>query len=611
MTEDELVFDIETNGLLPEVSRLWLLIISNPKTDVVDVYSDVAPGCRPVSEGVERLRRAKRIIGHNILQYDLLALEILGIKLDWHKAIDTLVLSRLSDPAALGGWSLGRWGEILKCPKGDFTEFEQFTPEMVPYGIQDVRLNVKVWHKVKHLLDEMPDAVETEHYFAWCMGQQMRDGFCLDRPKAEALYAELIGEQAQIETELQAIFPPIWVPDGATVEKAVMTPKRTVNYRDVSKPGLTAGAAYTKVKLEMFNPGSRPQVAKRLIRKYGWKPSKFTPGGAPAIDEDVLEGMPYPEAKAMFRYLKATKRSSMVKSWLEAERDGRVHGYINTIGANTHRCTHRDPNLAQVDKKEPRMREVWTASPGRKLVGCDGEGLELRMLGHYLGRYDGGAFAEAVVNGDKAAGTDAHSRNRKIARAFDREAAKTLIYAYLYGAGNPKLGRTLIDPFREAGKYNPTDAPHLFNSKGRPLPPAVVGKQVRERLNKGITGLGKLQETLQEAAKKGWIRGIDGRRVKIRSAHAALNTLLQSAGAIVMKKAMRIFYGWSESSNWHGSYGFAANVHDEQQFDCDPEVTDLVGQKFAEAITEAGRQFNMRCPLAGAYDIGDNWRETH
>lgn len=599
-----LVFDIETDGLLreerdaktkavmPEMTRLWLLIIGDPATGKVAAYSDVDPALPSVSKGYERLLGADRIVGHNILNFDIPALERLGMPLDPRKAIDTMVLSRLREPSRLGGHSLAVLGEALGYRKGSFKDFGRYSQEMLEYAIQDVVVNIAIWEDLRGLLDECPQAVEVEHVFGWCMSLQMRHGFNFDVAGAAQLLGTLEQEKDDLERELHDIFPPRWV------FEELKTPARTVTFKDPTRGSVVEGASYTKVKYEVFNPGSRAQIADRLVQKYGWKPKKFTSTGLPQIDEKILASLPYPEARAMVSYFDAQKKLGQVKGWLEAERDGRVYGYINTIGANTHRCTHRAPNVAQADK-DKRMRSLWRASPGQVMVGVDAAGLELRMLGHYLARWDGGAFSRAVVEGRSEDGTDAHSMNQRAAGLYSRDSAKTMIYALIYGAGDGKLGQIVVDDARAAGKPKPPGS--LFQ----------IGKGVRHKLMANIPGLQKLSEAVQGRVSKGYLKGLDGRRVHIRSAHSALNTLLQSAGAIVMKWGMLCFWEAHSASYETGDFSFLVNVHDEQQFEAPPASAEGIGLGFANAITEAGTRLGVRCPLAGSYKIGPTWAQTH
>ena len=265
------------------------------------------------------------------------------------------------------------------------------------------------------------------------------------------------------------------------------------------------------------------------------------------------------------------------------------------MGTATHRCSHFKPNMAQVDKKDLRMREVWVADEGQVLVGCDADALELVCLAHYLGKYDNGVYRDALLYGSKEEGTDVHSRTQKLVELPTRDEAKRMQYAYLYGASDRKLASIS----KEAGG------------------PLKDGKEIRKRMDEGIDGLGELSEGIQKRAKAGWFKAIDGRKITIRSPHSALNFLLQSCGAIVMKKAAQVFhYDFAVKKQLVvdgqlKGFAYVANVHDEVQFSADPDVADVVGKTFADSITEAAVRLGMRCPLSGTYEIGDNWKETH
>ena len=416
-----LVYDIETDGLLDTVSNLWLIVIGDPATGEVIAYSDVDDQLQPISQAMERLTAADILVGHNVIGYDVPALGKLGHRLSWRKHVDTVLLSRMADPTRRSH-SLADWGERLGFPKGDFKEFDRYSQEMLEYALQDVRVNLKIWEKLQPVYDSQTSAYWTEAAFYAGMSAQMQDGFPFDVQAALEIRSVLLDEAEQVTDRMQEVFPPRWVADGEHV------PKRTVNYKDPMRASTEAGCAYTKVKLEVFNPGSRSQIASRFIAKYNWKPSVYTNGGSPEISEKILKDLPFAEASEFLSYLTAQKKLSQVDGFLKAEKQGRIHGYINTIGTVTHRCTHRSPNVAQVDK-DHRIRSLFTPDPGWTMVGCDASGLELRMLAHYLSRWDGGAFGNSVINGSSKDGTDVHTRNQKIAGLKARDSAKTMIYA--------------------------------------------------------------------------------------------------------------------------------------------------------------------------------------
>ena len=305
------------------------------------------------------------------------------------------------------------------------------------------------------------------------------------------------------------------------------------------------------------------------------------------MNEKVLEGIDLPEAKLISRYLMLQKRVSQVSSWFDVvKEDGRVHGRVITNGAVTGRMTHHSPNMAQVPSSSSEYgkecRELWTVEVGKKLVGADASGLELRMLAHYM---QDKAYINTVINGNKDDGTDIHTVNMRAAGLQTRDQAKTFIYALLYGAGGAKIGSIIGGDSSD-------------------------GYRIMERFFAKTPALDVLKnEKVLPAAAKGWIRGLDGRHIMVRSEHAALNSLLQGAGAIVMKKALIILHKKIKCGIIDAS--FCANVHDEWQIEVDEADADRVGKMAVEAIEEAGKYFNLRCPLTGEYHVGNSWKDTH
>jgi DNA polymerase I-like protein with 3'-5' exonuclease and polymerase domains len=471
------------------------------------------------------------------------------------------VLSRLLSPSLEGGHSLDAWGQRLGFPKGDFNDWDGgLTPEMETYCIQDTLVTEKLYrHLVSELKQQKFDnrSIDLEHKVQAIIAKQERNGFKLDERKATILLSELQSKLAAIEVEMQSIFP------AKTIERVS---------EKTGKP--------LKAKVEVFNPGSRKQIGERLIEK-GWKPDRFTETGQPIVDEGTLEGIDIPEAKAINEYLMLQKRVAQIESWLKAlGSDGRVHGKVITNGAVTGRMTHMSPNMAQVPNSGSPYgedcRDLWIVDKGYKLVGIDASGLELRMLAHYM---QDDAYTSEVVSGD------IHTANQKAAGLDTRNQAKTFIYAFLYGAGDAKIGKVV-----GAG--------------------AKEGQELKSRFLQNTPSLKKLREKVGRIAKdKGTLPGLDGRRLQVRSDHAALNTLLQGAGAIVMKQALVILNDSLRRAKI--DYKFVANVHDEWQIEVEESRAEEAGQLGAKAIELAGKKLNMRCPLAGEYKVGNSWKETH
>ena len=502
------------------------------------------------------------LVAHNGISFDFPVLNrVWGTKIGMKQAMDTLVLSRLYNPSIEGGHSLKAWGERLKFPKDEFTgDFDAgLTPEMEKYCVQDVEVLAKLYLFITKRLESMEFSeysVFLEHQVAFVLHKQEKHGFLFDIKAGMALNAELFDKICAIK-DLFNIKYPIKLEERFS-EK---TGKRL------------------KDKVIEFNPASRQMIAEVLL-EAGVKLTEKTEKGSWIIDETTLNGIDHPDAKLFVEYMLLQKRQSQLDSWFKAMKDdSRVHGKVITNGAVTGRMTHHSPNMAQVPScSSPygaECRALWTVPKGFKLVGADASGLELRMLAHYM---QDAEYTDTVVNGD------IHTKNQLAAGLAARTQAKTFIYAFLYGAGDAKIGS-------------------IVNGS------SAEGKKLKEQFLKATPALDTLIKKVQKIAKKGYLPALDGRKVWIRSEHAALNSLLQSAGAIVMKQALIILTNKIKDAKIT-SY-FVANVHDEWQIEVDAEYADVVGKMATDAIKEAGEFFNMRCPLAGEYKVGLNWKETH
>ena len=608
-----LIADCETDGLLDTYTRIWCIQLGSVDGEDVTVYAD-QPGYPPIQDGLDRMAAADRLVFHNGLRFDMEAVNRLhpgAIRLE--QVYDTLVAVRLLNPEERAN-ALDDWGTRLKVLKGKYEgDFQSFTPELVQYARQDIHVTRTLYRWVEPRLRTWEKngvrSIDLEHQVAYVISLQERNGFCLNEQKCEALEQELSTEREQIERELLTIFPPIWVADKVK-DSAVVTPKR-----DNRKMGYTEACPFSRVKLQEFKPGSETQVAARLTAKYGWRPTKFTPTGQAQVDETVLSALPYAECKPLLRYLRVTKQLGQLSdgkgAWLKLVKFGRVYGAVNPNGCPHGRMSHFSPNMAQVDKKDLRMREVWEPRPGWKLVGVDAEGAQARMLGHYLHPWDGGAFGDRVVNGKSELGTDVHTVNQ---RAIDevcsvtRDGAKRILYALMFGAGDGKLGWIAKDDCRNA----------------RVVPPKAsdrtLGGKIRAQVAVGIVGIDKLIEALKKAVRsctrpgrKGYLIGLDGRRIFMRSEHSSLNFLLTAGEAVLMKLALVIFHFELTAGRYEFDKDFAycANVHDEVQLEARPEIAAEIGSLFADAIRIAGERLGLLCAMAGKAVVGNNWKDTH
>jgi len=575
----ELVFDIETDDL--NATKVWCIVAQNPVSGEVFKFPP-----DKLEEGYQFLQTADKLIGHNIIGFDIPLVEKFGnVDLSDKIVIDTLVLSRLFNPTRDGGHSLETWGYKLGYPKIEFEDYLNYSEDMLTYCVRDVELNTKVLQELrKESRGFKKDCIDLEQGVAKIMKQQEQDGFAFDIESALTLLAELREKKQQIEDEVHSTFKPKWV-DTKQVTPYI---KKDGN---LSKRGMTDEEyqrcldtnnfnPFMRQTLQEFNLGSRKQIGEYLI-DFGWNPDRFTPTGQPIVDEKTLSKITHiHEAKLIADFLLLQKRIAQIDSWVEAVRDdGRIHGFVIPNGTITGRMSHRNPNVAQVPSVHSpygkECRACWTVPEGHKLVGVDASGLELRMLAHYM---DDKEYINEIINGD------IHTTNQNFAGLKSRDQAKTFIYALVYGAGDEKIGSII---------------------KGS----RAEGKRLRERFLSSLPTYRTLKERVDRAASKNYLKGLDGRKLYIRNKHAALNTLLQGAGAILMKKALVDLDNVLKLNAI--DYRFVANIHDEWQIEVKESQADFVGETAVKSIIEAGEHFNLRCPMDGEYKVGGNWSDTH
>jgi DNA polymerase I-like protein with 3'-5' exonuclease and polymerase domains len=602
-----LIFDIETDGLLDTLTTIHSLVIFD--TEKNELVSCVGRGVEiidgdskfrypSIQEGIKRLQEAAEIAGHNIVKFDIPAIKKLYPNFKPKgKLFDTLLMSKLVYPdineqdtllilknkfptKLRGRYSLKAWGYRLHEYKGNYCEkedaWDSWTPELQRYCEQDVKVTLRLFEllKRKNISEE---AVKLEHQFAQIIFNQEQRGVYFDKAKAIELASKLTEQKLVLEKQLKELFPD-------EVKEETFIPKVNNKTR-----GYVKGEPFIKKTVIEFNPSSRQMIANGLVNKYNWQPTKLSPTGLPVVDEEVLEGLDYEEAPLLKEYFLVTKTLGQLvegkNAWLKlVEDDGAIHGRVDTIGAVTGRCTHNAPNLAQVPSARGFMgkecRELFRARDGYKLVGTDASGLELRCLAHYMNDEE---YTNEILNGD------IHTKNQQAAGLPTRDNAKTFIYGFLYGAGDSKIGS--------------------ITGKG-----AKEGKAIKERFLNTLPKLKKLTEGVkQRIQQRGFLKGIDGRILKVREQYKGLNVLLQSCGAIVMKKALCILADDIEAKGWkiNDDVAFVLNVHDEYQAEIKPELVDEYKVMAVEAIRKAGEYFGFRCPLDGESKVGENWYDTH
>ena len=540
-----LVLDIETNLAH---ATIWCCGCH------YDNYTSIYTDAKHVQALIDK---SDVVVGHNIIGFDGPVLSrVWGVKIPLSKVRDTLVMSRLWNPQLEGGHSLRAWGERLGDFKDDFTDFDGgYTDEMADYCMQDVNVTVKLYDKLSRELECYGHSVDLEHQIAHIMKKQEDHGFKLDEKEAISLLAKLKDRMSFITDHLQNIFPPI------------------VEERWSEKTGkrLKDGVA-------IFNVGSRKQIAERL-QERGVVFTKTTEKGTIIVDEGTLKAIDLPEAQLIAEYLMIQKRVGLLDSWIDnVKDDGRVHGRVITNGAVTGRMTHQKPNMGQIPNVNSEYgaecRALWRVTDGNVLVGTDLSGIELRCLAHYMQDPD---WQEELLNGD------IHQKNANAA-GIDRPTAKTMVYALLYGCGIGKLSTILDTSKRQA-------------------------QRTLSNFYSNTPKLKQLMEKVQTVASKGYVPGLDGRRILVRSEHAALNTLLQGCGAIIAKQ-------WCVEA--HQTFKTrklpvkqVAFVHDEIQIETEERYGEEVAAIMVDSARKAGITLGFRCPVDAEAKIGKTWFDTH
>ncbi len=547
----KVILDIETDGFNP--SKIHCIVAKNVDTNLVTVFDpDTMYSFNSWAKKVDKF------IMHNGLSFDAPVLNrLLGTGITPDKIIDTLILSQLFNPIREKGHSLRAWGEKLNMLKGgEDVNFSKYDFNMLNYCKQDVEITHAVYNElIKESNGFSQESSDLEHNIRLILDQQEKNGFAFDMMKAQQLLAKLKEDIYDLEQWSLEEFEP------------------------------TIVEMKTKTKEIPFNIGSRQQIADRLMKK-GWKPKQFTDKKNIIINEAVLKTIKEPElkltAERFSKYFLLQKRAVMVESWINAcDNDNRVHGKVMTLRTITGRMAHNSPNMAQVpavySPYGKDCRGLWTISDPMKykLVGTDASGLELRCLAHYL---NDTTYTDEILNGD------IHTKNMELAGLANRDQAKTFIYAFLYGAGAEKIGKIV-----GAGKEQ--------------------GNSLIKRFLSNLPSLKRLREQVEKVSRRGKIKAIDGRYLKVRSPHSALNTLLQGAGAIVCKQWL--LHIITRVYNKKLDAKLVASVHDEYQF----EVANKDVNEFCSitkiAMKETEKTLKLRCPLDNDYKVGVTWAETH
>lgn len=571
-----LFVDLEADSLNP--TKIHCVAIGTID-GTVDLYSGAD---LPVAYG--RLRSASVLVAHNGIGFDYPVLERLASIPRSYKAVDTLVCSSLLWPDIEGGHSLEAWGVRLGYPKMEYTlGWDEYNDVMGTYCKRDVEVLIKLWQHIKKELDQhdWKMALRLEHKIAEIMHQQAVDGWQFDVEKAKSLLAFIDSEVSKIDAELEKVINRKCKKKGVEVSAPF---KKDGGYKAsviewYGEDSAYVAGPFTRVEWEFPNLHSRDQLAV-ILMSYGWKPTEFTETGKPKVTEESLESVVGDAGKQIAKRIKLLKRRSEIVGWLENVRpDGRIEARAFPQATPTGRMRHR--NVVNVPKASPKVllgaecRSLFTVPEGKLLVGVDASGLELRMLAHYMGDK---AYVEQLLNGD------IHTYNQELAGLETRDQAKTFIYAMLYGAGDAKIGTVVGGT-------------------------AADGRALRKRFLDSLPAYNTLLSKVQSAATKGWLLGLDKRKIPIRHEHAALNSLLQCAGSVVVKTATaRMHQIWNRHSISAKQVG---HFHDECQIQADTADAEVAGKAFIDGLKWTEKFYQLRCPLDGECKVGKDWSITH
>jgi len=541
------IVDIETDSLQP--TKIHCIVTRDLKTEEVQVWD---------STNLDKFKSwtttVDKFVMHNGVSFDAPVLNrLLNTNIKLNQIEDTLIMSQLFNPIREGGHSLNSWGERLNYPKWECEDFSTYTQDMLEYCKNDVELTAKLYEKLAEESKKFSSySITLEHKIRAIIDQQENNGFALDIQKAIGLLARLSDEANKLELWSKKEFEP------------------------------TIVELKTKTKYIPFNIGSRQQIANRLIER-GWKPKQFTDKGNVIVSEEILDKIKMKEATNFSRFFLLQKRIAQIQSWIKLYNDntGRVHGRVLTLKTITGRMAHHSPNMAQIPAiRSPfgkECRDCWTVSNPHThtLVGTDASGLELRCLAHLMNDKD---YINEILHGD------VHTTNMKMAGITDRDQCKTFIYAFMYGAGAAKIGK-IVGGNKDHGQ-------------------ALI-----DRFLSNMPALARVRSNVQSAAEQGRIKGIDGRVLRIRSPHSALNTLIQGAGASICKDWLVNMIQRISSTGLDAK--LVASIHDEYQFEVAKGDVKRFGSITREAIKDTERKLKFNCPLDSTWKDGETWTMTH
>ena len=606
----ELIYDLETNGLIPEVSTIWIAVCKNIKTNEITTFSDYDKDSKPLNELLPFLNKCKILIGHNIINYDNVVLHKL---LGWEppksiKMIDTMLLSQMNNFRREGKHSLKNFGKILGDAKLEFSSFHEYSEDMKKYALQDVNLNHKVYNYVTReaidLIKNRPNfkqALKTEHDIAEICANQVKYKWKFNTVLAKKHYEYLTSEMKVIEDEINPTLKlrkvlidkepkkPKYLQDGrfSAVSARMLSEFTGTQIKQTDTDKWQPNKTFQRFNMVEADLGNMDQVRGMLLDN-GWEPSQFTPKGEPKITPDSLTKVVSELGKKIIYYYSLRSRHSVLKGWIELAEENNNRVYVEPFNIGTPTFRQRHSKIVNVPGAKSffgsEMRELFQADQGKVMIGCDSSGNQIRALAHYLNNKD--------VNNHILKG-DIHQHNATT-MGIPRPLAKGVLYASIFGAGVRKLGK-MVTGIEDLNK----------------------GKEVKAKLYEALPGLKELIAklnnffyTTENKTGYGFIPALDGRKIYAESSFKLLNYLLQSFEAITVKTAVVNAFKMFKEENIE--VDMLALVHDEVQVQTKPEnvkrVKEILSYSFGEYITKT---LELNIQMSGDAKEGNNWNETH
>ena len=603
-TTNLLFVDVEANGLA-DADRVWVITINEE-----DYYGD------KLQEGMDRLRNHDGIyVFHNGLGYDCPLLKrIFGWDYDVDRVYDTIIMSRLLRPDR-GGHSLEAWGERVGIPKLPDLDWTVWDDGLIARCHTDVEITKATYYRLRseQAGHDWTFSAWIEHWIAHYHQRQEANGVCFNKEAAITLADEIQERADAVNSALRSRMQWVnlnrprdkagkpWCPTPTKVWK--MDGSRTVHSTNWygEDIGCVTGS-YSKVELVEPNPASDVQL-KAYLHSLGWvpdewnyvkdpdtgKPKRPLTISSPKLSDSSL--MPLGEVGVLVgdrgmlqhRLSLLRNREDPTKGLVNKIRDdGRVVAGGIPMGTPTGRYTHYNVvNIPAADESRAygwELRSLFHADTGCELCGSDATQLEANMEGHYTYPYDKGAYAATLLDGK------VHENNMAL-WGVDKRTAKIAKYLLTYGGQAPKLANALSVPSSE-------------------------GQDKFDAFWDGNDALKRLKNAVENALKKGWLKGIDGRKLYIRSKHSALNLLFQSAGSITVKLAT--IYMNQELDKAGFDWRQVIHMHDEFLLEFrkgqDKATIDAI---IHDCWKRAGERLSINVPITGDVQWGQTWADCH